>query len=91
MPAHDHPVTAESKLRASSSEADTAAPGAAALAEAAANIYIQDDPDEDMFPESVTTTVTIESTGGSQAHDNMQPWIAMNWIICLEGIYPDRS
>jgi microcystin-dependent protein len=91
MPAHDHPVTAESKLRASSSTADTAAPSATALAEAAANIYIEDDPTEEMAAESVTTTVTLESAGGSQAHDNMQPWIAMNWIICLEGVYPDRS
>ena len=31
------------------------------------------------------------SVGGSQAHNNMQPYIAMNFIIALEGLYPSRS
>jgi microcystin-dependent protein len=31
------------------------------------------------------------STGGSQAHNNMQPYNAVNFIICLFGIYPSRS
>jgi len=33
----------------------------------------------------------IESAGGSQAHNNMQPFIAMNYIIALVGLYPSRS
>lgn len=31
------------------------------------------------------------STGGSQAHNNLQPFIAMNFIIALQGLYPSRS
>ncbi|MEA2002926.1 MAG: tail fiber protein [Actinomycetota bacterium] len=31
------------------------------------------------------------ATGGSQAHDNMQPILAMNFIIALVGLYPSRS
>jgi len=31
------------------------------------------------------------STGGSQAHTNMQPFLAMNFIIALVGLYPSRS
>ncbi len=27
-------------------------------------------------------------TGGSAAHNNMQPYVALNFIIALEGIYP---
>jgi microcystin-dependent protein len=31
------------------------------------------------------------NSGGSQPHDNMQPFLGMNWIIAIEGIYPSRS
>ena len=31
------------------------------------------------------------SNGGGQAHNNMQPYIAMNFIIALVGQYPARS
>lgn len=31
------------------------------------------------------------SAGGSQPHPNLQPYLAMNWIICVNGIYPPRS
>lgn len=33
----------------------------------------------------------LESTGGSQAHNNMQPYLTMNFIIALVGLYPSRS
>jgi microcystin-dependent protein len=29
-------------------------------------------------------------TGGGQAHDNMQPFTALTWIICVSGIFPPR-
>lgn len=31
------------------------------------------------------------NTGGSQPHNNMQPYIAINYIIALQGLYPSRS
>lgn len=33
----------------------------------------------------------LPSTGGSQPHNNLQPFIAMNFIIALQGLYPSRS
>ncbi len=33
----------------------------------------------------------VSNTGGSQAHNNMQPYLAMNFIIALVGLYPSRS
>ncbi|WP_422372777.1 phage tail protein [Hoeflea sp.] len=33
----------------------------------------------------------LPSTGGSQAHNNMQPYLTMNFIIALQGLYPSRS
>ncbi|MCB1057053.1 MAG: phage tail protein [Acidobacteria bacterium] len=33
----------------------------------------------------------LPSAGGSQAHNNMQPFLTMNFIIALVGLYPSRS
>ncbi len=33
----------------------------------------------------------LPNTGGSQAHNNMQPFLTMNYIIALVGLYPSRS
>lgn len=30
-------------------------------------------------------------TGGGQVHNNMQPYLALNFIIALQGLYPSRS
>ena len=31
------------------------------------------------------------SGGGSQPHNNLQPYLVLNWIIALFGIYPSQS
>jgi microcystin-dependent protein len=33
----------------------------------------------------------LASVGGSQAHLNMQPFLTMNWIIALQGIFPSQN
>ncbi len=32
----------------------------------------------------------IGNAGGSQAHDNRQPYLVLSWIISLFGIYPSQ-
>jgi microcystin-dependent protein len=34
---------------------------------------------------------TITNTGGSQAHENRQPYLTLNFIIALQGIFPSRN
>lgn len=34
---------------------------------------------------------TIGPTGGSQPHDNMQPYLVVNFIIALQGVFPSRN
>jgi microcystin-dependent protein len=34
---------------------------------------------------------TISTVGGSQPHDNMQPYLAINFCMCLNGIFPSRN
>ncbi len=36
-------------------------------------------------------TTTIGTAGGNQAHENRQPFLAVPFCICLEGIYPPRN
>jgi microcystin-dependent protein len=33
----------------------------------------------------------LAATGGGQAHNNLQPYLALSFIIALTGIYPPRS
>jgi microcystin-dependent protein len=33
----------------------------------------------------------IATTGGSQPHENHQPYLGLNYIIALEGIFPSRN
>jgi len=34
---------------------------------------------------------TLAPAGGSQPHENMQPYLAINFCICLSGIFPSRN
>jgi microcystin-dependent protein len=34
---------------------------------------------------------TIGNSGGGQPHENRPPFLVMNWIIALQGIFPSRS
>ena len=34
---------------------------------------------------------TLAAAGGSQAHNNRQPYLAVNFIIALQGIFPPRN
>lgn len=33
----------------------------------------------------------VSNSGGGQPHFNMQPYLALNFIIALQGLYPSRS
>lgn len=39
------------------------------------------------------TSVTVNNAniGGSLPHNNMQPYLVVNFIICIEGIFPSRN
>jgi len=32
----------------------------------------------------------VSTSGGSQPHNNMQPYLALNFIIALQGVFPQR-
>jgi microcystin-dependent protein len=79
MPAHTH------TLGASPAEADTNVPTGALLAVPPTAVYgVGADP----VPLSGQT---LDVAGGSLPHENRQPFLALNFIIAQQGIYPPRS
>ncbi|MEA5461200.1 tail fiber protein [Arcicella sp. LKC2W] len=48
-----------------------------------------------IYANGATTPVPMSSTttiaGGNQPHNNIQPYLAMNFCIALEGIFPSRN
>ena len=51
----------------------------------ALNVYRQPDNLTTIRPDTVT------SVGGSQAHTNMMPYLVLNFIIALQGIFPSQN
>ena len=77
MPQHTHVA------QASSSNADAPIPTNNVLG-AANNMYLA--------PQDLVTLQagTLSSVGG-QSHENMQPWLALNYCIALTGVFPTRN
>jgi len=47
--------------------------------------YISGGTDTALSPSAIT------SVGGNQPHDNMQPYLGINFIISLFGIFPSQT
>ena len=78
MPTHTH------ALNATDNNGATANPNGAFLG-AFNNGYLAPTQLTSLHPDSVT------SVGGSQPHNNMQPYLVLNFCIALQGIFPSRD
>jgi microcystin-dependent protein len=78
LPAHNHVVMANN------TSATQAAPAAAALA-SSPNMYAAFGNPTAIHP------ATFSNVGGSQPHENRQPFLALYWMIALQGIFPSRN
>lgn len=79
-PSHTHQVTA------STSRASSKSPAGNVLANAKMKLYASPGTQE-LQP---MNSNAMANTGGSQSHDNMMPYLCVNFIIALYGIYPSR-
>lgn len=79
MPAHTHTA------QASNSDADTPIPENNLLGNVPSQAYRAP---ADLAP---MRSDTITNVGGSQAHENMQPYLAVNFCIALLGLFPSRN
>jgi microcystin-dependent protein len=82
IPKHNHPVVA------TTNQGNLPDPGNNLVARSATpNIfrYTSDQPDVQLAPQSVSPV------GGSQPHDNLAPYLCINYIISLFGIFPSQT
>ena len=82
LPSHNHSVGVSSSPATSFSPTNNSV-----LARSAgAGAYDQNDNASNQM-----ATEVIGDTGGGQPHNNMQPYLTLNYIIALLGTYPSRS
>lgn len=79
LPAHAH------NLRALQADASLRNPTAALPAYAAEDAYSRA-----VSPVAMHAT-GVSGAGGGQPHSNMQPFLTLNFVIALQGIFPSRS
>jgi microcystin-dependent protein len=80
IPAHSHPFLGSSDI------ANSPNPGANVVARSGqVNIFLNSNPSVAMSPQF------LGSVGGSQPHTNFQPYLCINYIISLFGIFPSPT
>jgi microcystin-dependent protein len=81
IPIHTHPLTATTTL------GNTITPGGQVLAQTIASItpYAEDIATVNM------NASAIGPAGGSQPHENVQPFLCINFIISLFGVFPSQT
>ena len=100
LPAHSHTISQEPELsiQGTTQNGNVPAPTPTARLSGAklssgqdVNLYRAGAGNVDMGGLTVSGNVAVNSTGGGQPHNNMQPFQVMNYIICLVGIFPSRN
>ncbi len=79
MPQHDHDLIGTNNGDALSDQ-----PQGHIFARAAGNLY-------GSFGASTQLHTSVLNVGGGQAHNNMQPYLAINFCIALRGLFPSRN
>jgi microcystin-dependent protein len=80
LPVHTHPLLASSNPGTSATVQGNLTADSPNVA-----LYIEDAPSVNMAPSSVA------SVGGSQPHTNLQPYLCVEFIISLFGIFPSPT
>lgn len=81
LPVHTHAVVASTDTTASAYDATTGVPGTVA----ATNVY------GPVATPGAMTANAISAVGGNQPHANMAPYLSVNFIISMFGIYPQQT
>jgi microcystin-dependent protein len=85
LPSHTHPISGA--IIASSNPGETPASNTLFTTSAPNQVYATalGTGGLNLAPQSITMT------GGSQPHNNMQPYLALTFIIALQGVFPARN
>jgi microcystin-dependent protein len=79
IPSHTHPMVASLDVPTGSTPKNNV------TGQAAGKLYRAGTPSVALDP------AAVGSTGGSQPHNNMQPYLCVDFIISLFGIFPTQS
>lgn len=91
MPGHMHPVSAKVTMPVNNTaDADADSPEGAVYGKSPQNIYNSAaSSGTNMGPLSIQSTMA--TAGNSQPINNIMPSLALNYVICIAGIYPSRD
>jgi microcystin-dependent protein len=81
LPTHLHPLNATSVVATTNSPN----PNVVLATSSATTLYAGPSELQPMAPNAIT------SVGGSQPHNNMMPYLVLNFIIALQGIFPSHN
>lgn len=85
MPAHNHLMNTSSSDGNDSAPAPNTVPGVVRQGSETASAYTNGPIDSNFSPSAISVA------GGSQPFSILQPYLAINYLIALEGIYPSRN
>lgn len=102
MPIHNHAAasTISASLPTSTAAATSATPTDTSVLAAANGLYGRDTVEVKIYapapgsvnlPLTSSATVSVQPTGGSQPFSIVQPFQAINYIICVAGLFPSRN
>lgn len=104
LPAHKHIATLSSvdvKLKASVSAGTESIPGTNSATtfgatkdgfNAGDTLYNSDTPTIDMNGIAINGgSIDVQNTGQNAYHENRQPYLVTNYIMCMQGIFPPRQ
>lgn len=89
MPTHNHEIFAVATCTPSGGNSDTAEGNVWANSQRPAAAYSEAHGSALMDRSAIE--VHEQNKGSGQAINNMQPYLTVNYIICLNGIYPSRN
>lgn len=84
MPPHNHAVAANSNT-------GTATDPSGAVLASFGSAMPPEGPYTTAGPNTTLAASAVGAAGGGQPHENMPPYLVLNWIIALEGVFPSRS
>ena len=89
MPTHTHPATTTTQVSVSSSAGSEPNVNGQYLANHAG--AYNEDPTAAAMLAGPSSTTTVANTGGNLSHNNLQPFMVVNFVICISGIFPSRN
>lgn len=89
MPVHNHKV--QGKIQATTNTAGANSPAENVLATLPRGTNIYGGPENLVEMATEAIELAVEDAGRGKYHENMQPFLVVNFVIALEGTFPPRN